>query len=219
MKKCLTVVIIVLMVLSFAACYANNEAKTDVDTPLLSEGATSSTASEVTTTTLAETPTSTASTEAPTTTEPTMAVTTTKAVTAAIPTTTAAVAAITTTAQSKPSVPTSVKTTTTKAATTRVTTTRKAVTTTAKPTTTAAPFDIGYWVQYSKDYAVSVGLKLDNTATACWDNPITASPTSKYLERDIKSRLDWYKRSGFTVIWAWSEKRSDGKFNLYIGYG
>jgi len=154
MKKCLTIAIVVLMILSFAACYAGNEVDADVDKPLLLEEVTSSTASEV--------PTS-APTETSTAAEPTTAVTTTEAVTATIPTTTSS--AVTTTAQPKPSISASTKAKPTvvvkaTATTIRVSTTRKAVTTTAKPATTAPPFDVEYWVQYAKDFALSIGMEL-----------------------------------------------------------
>lgn len=36
-------------------------------------------------------------------------------------------------------------------------------------------FDVSPYVSYAKEYAVSIGLSLDITATECWDNPILAS--------------------------------------------
>lgn len=50
-------------------------------------------------------------------------------------------------------------------------------------------FDIDYWISYAKSTAVSLGLTLENSATECWDNPITADQGCIYLERDINSRL------------------------------
>ena len=56
-------------------------------------------------------------------------------------------------------------------------------------------------------------------ATACWDNPITAGPHSLYLERDIQSRLNRYARDeDITDVWIWAEERTDGSYDLYIGY-
>lgn len=55
-------------------------------------------------------------------------------------------------------------------------------------------FDIDYWIAYAKNYAKSVGLRLDSTATDCWDNPISANAKCKYLERDIQNRLNRYAR-------------------------
>ena len=33
-------------------------------------------------------------------------------------------------------------------------------------------FDISYWISYAQNYAQSIGLTLDETATECWDNPM-----------------------------------------------
>ncbi len=84
---------------------------------------------------------------------------------------------------------------------------------------TVPEFDIQTWVDYAMGYAESVGLNLSPDATACWDNPITAGSHSLYLERDIQSRLNRYSRDGdITDVWIWAEKRSDGSYDLYIGY-
>ena len=31
-------------------------------------------------------------------------------------------------------------------------------------------FDISYWISYAQNYAQSIGLTFDETATECWDN-------------------------------------------------
>lgn len=80
-------------------------------------------------------------------------------------------------------------------------------------------FDIAYWIGYAKDYAVGIGLELDETAVDCWDNPITANAKCKNLEADIVSRLNRYKNiEGFSYVWIWAEKVSDTEYELYIGY-
>lgn len=98
---------------------------------------------------------------------------------------------------------------------------------TPEPATTELPpdepavpeFNIQTWIDYAKAYAVNVGLRLESTAVDCWDNPITASAYSTCLERDIQSRLDRYSRDeDITDVWIWAEKRSDGSYDLYIGY-
>ena len=62
-----------------------------------------------------------------------------------------------------------------------------------EPTPETEPaFDIDYWISYAKSTAVSLGLTLKNSATECWDNPITADQSCIYLERDINSRLKRY---------------------------
>ena len=79
-------------------------------------------------------------------------------------------------------------------------------------------FDISAYVEYAKNYAVEKGLKLDSTAVSCWDDPISANADSKYLERDIRDRLDWYCVSGYSSVWAWSVDEGNGQYSIYIGY-
>lgn len=80
-------------------------------------------------------------------------------------------------------------------------------------------FDVSPYVRYAKEYAVSIGLSLDSTATDCWDNPISANPNRSGIKSDIQSRLDRYKNSdGFTAVWIWAEKVSDTEYEIYIGY-
>ena len=80
-------------------------------------------------------------------------------------------------------------------------------------------FDVSPYVRYAKEYAVSIGLSLDSTATECWDNPISANPNRSGIKSDIESRLNRYKNSeGFTAVWIWAEKASDTEYNIYIGY-
>ena len=84
---------------------------------------------------------------------------------------------------------------------------------------TEPAFDIQTWIDYAKAYAESVGLRLESSAVDCWDNPISAGAHCSYLERDIQSRLNRYARDGdITDVWIWAEARSDGKYDLYIGY-
>lgn len=84
---------------------------------------------------------------------------------------------------------------------------------------TEPAFDIQTWIDYAKAYAESVGLRLESSAVDCWDNPISAGAHCSYLERDIQSRLNRYARDeDITDVWIWAEARSDGKYDLYIGY-
>ena len=94
---------------------------------------------------------------------------------------------------------------------------------TEKPTPTQAEppapsFDVSAYVAYAQNYGQGIGLSLDSTATACWDDPINANAGCTYLERDLKDRLDWYKASGFTGFWVWSENIGNGAYQIYIGY-
>lgn len=91
---------------------------------------------------------------------------------------------------------------------------------TTPPDEPAVPeFNIQTWIDYAKNYAAGVGLRLESTAVDCWDNPITAGAFSSCLERDIQSRLDRYSRDeDITDVWIWAEERSDGSYDLYIGY-
>ena len=80
-------------------------------------------------------------------------------------------------------------------------------------------FDISYWISYAQNYAKSIGLIIDETATECWDNPISANANNKNIGDDIESRLNRYKNiEGFTSVWIWAEKLSDTQYELYIGY-
>ena len=80
--------------------------------------------------------------------------------------------------------------------------------------------DIAHFEQYAKNFANYIGLNVDNTSTDCWDNPILVSEDNgDYVIRDIESRLQRYKKTeGFQNICVWSEKRSDGRYDLYLGY-
>lgn len=80
-------------------------------------------------------------------------------------------------------------------------------------------FDINYWISYAQNYAQSIGLTLDETATECWDNPISANANNKNIGADIESRLNRYKNvDGFTSVWIWAEKISYAQYELYIVY-
>ncbi len=96
-----------------------------------------------------------------------------------------------------------------------------------EPTETETPtepltepsFDIDAWVDFAREYAVSLGLVLDSAATSCWDNPILASAQSRYLERDLKGVLEDYASApDISQVWIWSELRPDGRYDIYIGY-
>ena len=63
------------------------------------------------------------------------------------------------------------------------------------------------------------GLTLDETATECWDNPISANANNKNIGANIESRLNRYKNvDGFTSVWIWAELISDTQYEFYIGY-
>ena len=80
-------------------------------------------------------------------------------------------------------------------------------------------FDINYWISYAQNYAKSISLIIDETATECWDNPISANANNKNIGDDIESRLNRYKNiEGFTSVWIWAEKLSDTQYEFYIGY-
>lgn len=90
---------------------------------------------------------------------------------------------------------------------------------TAKPESAGPQFDINYWIEFARKYAENIGLAINPEAVSCWDNPIIAGPNSKYLERDIKTRMNRYKNvEGFTDIWVWAEPDGSGNYRLFIGY-
>ena len=90
---------------------------------------------------------------------------------------------------------------------------------TEKPKPADPQFDINYWIEFARKYAENIGLAINPEAVSCWDNPIIAGPNSKYLERDIKTRMNRYKNvEGFTDIWVWAEPDGSGNYRLFIGY-
>ena len=138
--------------------------------------------------------------------------------------TTEAETTVTTTTRNEPAAtnPTTThRQSTTKQHTTVQSTTTQKQSTTKKETTTAAPsVDIASFVSYAKNYGKDLGLNYDSSVTDCWDTPIVVSATNgESAKRDIRSRLNRYKNvEDFTDFSVWYEKRSDGKYNLYIGY-
>lgn len=80
-------------------------------------------------------------------------------------------------------------------------------------------FNVSYWLAYAQNYAQNIGLTLDETATECWDNPISANANNKNIGTDIENRLNRYKNiEGFTAVWIGAEKVSNTQFEIYIGY-
>lgn len=82
-------------------------------------------------------------------------------------------------------------------------------------------FDMGYWLGYAKDYAVGIGLRLDENATDSWDTPIRcSSKTEDVLAAYIRDDLTYYKNEeGCTAVWIWTEQVGDGQYELFIGRG
>ena len=88
-----------------------------------------------------------------------------------------------------------------------------------EPTKKTMPFDIDHWLTFAKEYAVSKGLVLSDTAMVCWDNPIRTGAHCIYIERDILSRLDRYaKDEDITDVWIWAEATGNDCYDIYIGY-
>ena len=82
-------------------------------------------------------------------------------------------------------------------------------------------FDMDYWLGYTKDYAVGIGLRLDENATDSWDTPIRcSSKTEDVLAAYIRDDLTYYKNEeGCTAVWIWAEQVGDGQYELFIGRG
>lgn len=84
---------------------------------------------------------------------------------------------------------------------------------------TEPAFDIQTWIDYTKAYAESVGLRLESSAVDCWDNPIDAAADRIYLERDICSRLNRYAADEtITDVWVWYKAVGANSYLIYIGY-
>ena len=82
-------------------------------------------------------------------------------------------------------------------------------------------FDMDYWLGYAKDYAVGIGLRLDENAVDSWDTPIRcSSKTEDVLAAYIRDDLTYYKNEeGCTAVWIWAEQVGDGQYELFIGRG
>ena len=82
-------------------------------------------------------------------------------------------------------------------------------------------FDMDYWLGYAKDYAVGIGLRLDENASDSWDTPIRcSSKTEDVLAAYIRDDLSYYKdEEGCTAVWIWAEPVGDGQYELFIGRG
>lgn len=82
-------------------------------------------------------------------------------------------------------------------------------------------FNMDYWLGYAKDYAVGIGLRLDENAADSWDTPIRcSSKTEDVLAAYIRDDLTYYKNEeGCTAVWIWAEQVGDGQYELFIGRG
>ena len=80
-------------------------------------------------------------------------------------------------------------------------------------------FDINYWIDFARAYALQIGLEIDPTAVDCWDNPTIANADCIYLERDLKSRLNRYASDeDITAVNVWAENLGNGNYLIYIAY-
>ena len=80
-------------------------------------------------------------------------------------------------------------------------------------------FDVNYWIDFARSYALQIGLVIDETAVDCWDNPTTANADCIYLERDLTHRLDRYNRDDdITAVNIWAESLGNGNYLIYIAY-
>ncbi len=80
-------------------------------------------------------------------------------------------------------------------------------------------FDIDSWTDLARQIALEYGLELDASATYCWDNPVSANASCRYIERDLRSRLSRYADDPeITRVWIWHDEAADGKYHIYIGY-
>ena len=97
----------------------------------------------------------------------------------------------------------------------------KPVTDETAPQPEEKSFNMDYWLGYAKDYAVSIGLRLDENATDSWDTPIRcSSKTEDVLAAYIRDDLTYYKNEeGCTAVWIWAEQVGDGQYELFIGRG
>ena len=114
--------------------------------------------------------------------------------------------------------------------TTQATTTPKPVVTTAQ-TEPPVDFDPQAYLDYAREYGVSIGLIFgweawepignqgkDVKDHSSWDTPIVINATldAELLRRGIRSRLDSMISGDYSYFWAELEKGSGGYYKLYI---
>ena len=104
--------------------------------------------------------------------------------------------------------------------TTQTTVTTSKPITTTQPATELVDIDIDYYINYAIEYGKSIGLVYAADARDCWDTPIGVRATNHdAVIRDIKDRLDDYRyHDGDEYFCVWAEKRSDDRYELFIGY-
>lgn len=97
----------------------------------------------------------------------------------------------------------------------------KPVTDETAPQPEEKSFNMDYWLGYAKDYAVGIGLRLDENAADSWDTPIRcSSKTEDVLAAYIRDDLTYYKNEeSCTAVWIWAEPVGDGRYELFIGRG
>ena len=207
----------------------NTDASTDADAA--SDGATHTDSTEGATEseTSTEATTSTPATEATAATQATEAATeATKATTPTTAATTPSTEATTPATQATQATQAATEATTpaTEAATQPATEATEPVTEATTPATEDySDFDIDYYINFAKEYAVSIGLEVKSYLTWSWDNPIAAYYRLTNIEENIISRLDRYKNKyGFEAVTIWAEQdteidRDYPVYAIYIGYG
>lgn len=88
---------------------------------------------------------------------------------------------------------------------------------------TTRSFDVDYYVNFAKNLARDMGYMVipDECVMESYDTPIRAHAECHYLERDLTSRLNFYKKTepDVTVVWVWYEKIADGIYDIYVGRG
>ena len=86
---------------------------------------------------------------------------------------------------------------------------------THEPTQKPTLKPVEWYVQYAKDYAVSIGLELSDGATGCWDAPEAYNSDSSdpnqhnRIITDLRSRLDFYVHEDMTAVWVWAMTGED----------
>ncbi len=88
-----------------------------------------------------------------------------------------------------------------------------------EPVPAPPAFDIDSWTDLARQIALEYRLELDASATYCWDNPVSANASCRYIERDLRSRLGRYADDPeITRVWIWHDEAADGRYHIYVGY-
>lgn len=81
-------------------------------------------------------------------------------------------------------------------------------------------FDIDEYVTWAQEYAVSIGLTLDESTKDGWDPPMVFTAEDvPFIKQWIMDDLRIHLREGDTATWIWAEDIGGGAYEFFTGRG